>query len=50
VTTDKYAFIREAYRQRRLNLIYDGNPPRPKFFDDDTDTPAKPAAPSDKAQ
>jgi phospholipid-binding lipoprotein MlaA len=24
---DPYLFIREAYRQRRLNLIYDGNPP-----------------------
>lgn len=47
---DKYLFIREAYRQRRVNLIYDGNPPRPKFFDDepppnDSAAPA-PAAPS----
>lgn len=24
---DPYVFMREAYRQRRLNLIYDGNPP-----------------------
>jgi phospholipid-binding lipoprotein MlaA len=32
---DKYLFIREAYRQNRRNLIYDGNPPRPKFFDED---------------
>jgi ABC-type transporter lipoprotein component MlaA len=32
---DKYIFIREAYRQRRRNLIYDGNPPKPKFFDDE---------------
>lgn len=32
---DKYLFIREAYRQRRLNLIHDGNPPKPKFFDDE---------------
>lgn len=32
---DKYLFIREAYRQRRQNLIYDGNPPRPKFFEDE---------------
>lgn len=32
---DKYLFIREAYRQRRLNLIYDGNPPKPAFFDDE---------------
>lgn len=27
---DKYAYIRGAYLQRRLNLIYDGNPPRSK--------------------
>lgn len=28
---DPYVFVREAYRQRRQNLIYDGNPPPPKF-------------------
>lgn len=32
---DKYIFIREAYRQRRRSLQYDGNPPKPKFFDDE---------------
>jgi len=32
---DKYLFLREAYRQRRHSLTHDGNPPRPKFFDDD---------------
>lgn len=26
---DSYVFVREAYRQRRLSLIHDGNPPRP---------------------
>jgi len=36
---DKYLFIREAYRQRRRNLIYDGNPPREEFF---LDEPAAP--------
>lgn len=25
---DKYLFIRDAYLQRRRNLVYDGNPPR----------------------
>lgn len=30
---DKYSYIRDAYLQRRRNLIYDGHPPRPK--DDD---------------
>lgn len=28
---DDYAFVRDAYLQRRRNLIYDGNPPREKF-------------------
>ena len=40
---DKYVFIREAYRQRRRNLIYDGNPPKPSFFEDEAESkPAKP--------
>lgn len=45
---DEYLFVREAYRQRRLNLIYDGNPPKPKpeFFDDDSVVmPPAPAQP-----
>ena len=28
---DEYAFMREAYLQRRQNLVYDGNPPQPEF-------------------
>lgn len=36
---DEYAFVRDAYLQRRRNLIYDGNPPREKF--DDTRAPAE---------
>jgi len=39
---DKYVFIREAYHQRRRNQIYDGNPPKPVFFDDE---PANNSAP-----
>lgn len=31
---DKYVFIRNFYLQRRQNLVYDGNPPRPKNDDD----------------
>jgi phospholipid-binding lipoprotein MlaA len=27
---DRYSFIRNAYLQRRLNMVYDGNPPEPK--------------------
>lgn len=32
---DRYAFIRDGYLQQRQNLIYDGNPPREKFDDED---------------
>lgn len=38
---DKYQFIRDGFLQRRRNLVYDGNPPRPKDDDeDDADQPA----------
>lgn len=54
---DPYIFVREAYRQRRKYLIYDGNPPQaappPGLFDEDEiapAAPAKPAAPQDKPQ
>ena len=30
---DPYLFVRDAYLQRRENLVYDGNPPKPKFDD-----------------
>jgi len=33
---DPYVFTREAYRQRRTNLIYDGNPPLEGFEDVET--------------
>jgi len=36
---DKYAFIRDAYLQRRLNLIYDGNPPG-QYEDNNSAAPA----------
>lgn len=32
---DRYSFIRDAYLMRRKNLVYDGNPPRQKFEEDD---------------
>lgn len=32
---DEYLFTRDAYRQHRWNLIYDGNPPKMSFDDDD---------------
>ena len=31
---DKYSFIRDAWMQRRRNMVYDGNPPRPKDDED----------------
>lgn len=31
---DPYIFLREAYLQRRQNLVYDGNPPLPDLGDD----------------
>lgn len=30
--TDRYAFLRDAYFQRRRNQLWDGNPPREKDF------------------
>ena len=30
---DPYEFVRDAYLQRRRNLVYDGNPPADKAFD-----------------
>jgi phospholipid-binding lipoprotein MlaA len=35
---DKYTFQRDAYLQRRRNLVYDGRPPRePEPEDEDDD-------------
>lgn len=39
---DQYTFIRDAYLQQRQSLVYDGNPPREKFDDEEyNDTPDK---------
>lgn len=35
---DRYSFIRDAYMQRRRNLVYDGEPPRQKFEDEESDS------------
>ena len=45
---DPYVFTRESYLQHRVGLIYDGNPPRPKLFDDTLEAPA-PVQPGDEA-
>jgi phospholipid-binding lipoprotein MlaA len=29
--TDEYSYVRDAYTQQRLNLVYDGNPPEEDF-------------------
>jgi len=34
-TVDKYSFIRDAYMMRRQSLVYDGDPPRIKYDDDE---------------
>lgn len=34
---DRYAFVRDAYLQHRQSLVYDGNPPRQKYDDDEED-------------
>ncbi len=50
--TDKYAFLRDAYLQRRLNQVYDGSVPSAKrealvdSLEPALVTPSKPAAPS----
>lgn len=39
---DKYQFTRDAYLQRRRNLVFDGNPPREKEDDDEAPVKARP--------
>lgn len=41
---DRYAFIRDAYLQRRENLVYDGNPPHDPLEDENADIDPPPAA------
>lgn len=36
---DPYSFIRDAYLQRRLNRVYDGNPPHKKYEDEEDSDP-----------
>ncbi|QKT02906.1 VacJ family lipoprotein [Ectothiorhodospiraceae bacterium 2226] len=40
---DRYAFLRDAYLQRRLSLVYDGEPPEEAFEWDDAPWPDDPA-------
>lgn len=44
---DKYSYMRDAYLQRRRNLIHDGNPPRDVEANADLEPMAPLAAPAD---
>ncbi|WP_245932671.1 MlaA family lipoprotein [Aquabacterium olei] len=53
VALDKYSFVRDAYLQRRQNLIYEGNPPESNLDDEEGDedddvlyAPSEPEAPA----
>lgn len=47
-TLDRYEFLRDAYLQHRLDLVYDGDPPQPKYddYEDSGDAGSPEAAPS----
>lgn len=51
VALDKYSFVRDAYLQRRQNLIYEGDPPEEDELDDPSqpDNVAPPAAGASEA-
>ncbi len=44
---DRYAFTRDAFMQRRRNLVHDGNPPREPDPSDDVE-PAEPERPNQR--
>jgi phospholipid-binding lipoprotein MlaA len=46
IALDPYVFVRDAYLQRRLNQVYDGNPPEPA---DEPPPAARPLAPAEPA-
>lgn len=46
---DPYVFFRDAYLLRRQSQVFDGNPPRPRYDDDESDDPNLPAAPAPSA-
>jgi len=45
---DRYAFMRDAYLQHRQSLVYDGNPPREKYDDEEEDSKPDKRSPNDK--
>lgn len=44
IALDRYAFVRDAYLQRRRSLVYDGDPPEEKEAEDDASAEAPKAA------
>jgi phospholipid-binding lipoprotein MlaA len=52
IALDKYSFVRDAYLQRRRNLVYDGNPPdveEPRYDEPEQEMPPEPAPASPAA-
>jgi phospholipid-binding lipoprotein MlaA len=47
---DRYAFIRDAYLQHRQSLVYDGNPPREKYDDEEEDGKPDKGSSNDKEE
>jgi phospholipid-binding lipoprotein MlaA len=47
---DRYVFLRDAYLQRRRNLIYDGSPPRDRREEEDREPVNAPASQNVKDQ
>jgi phospholipid-binding lipoprotein MlaA len=44
---DRYVFLRDAYLQRRRNLVYDGSPPRERREEEDREPPVNAPAEQD---
>jgi len=43
---DRYAFIRDAYLQRRQSLVFDGNPPHDAYEDESASMDSEPTTPA----
>jgi len=47
---DPYVFLRDAYLLHRKSLVYDGNPPRPRYDDEDDATDLQQVHPATNTQ
>ncbi len=45
IALDRYVFVRDAYLQRRRNLVYDGDPPEEESQSDEPEAESAPPAP-----